>query len=366
MKHTFLAAIAAAALLGGACSQAPAGWSVQGTVADVDSAKIILEGFNNGHWYVIDSLEVDQDGSFAYTADAPAAYPDVMRISLNGRSIYFPVDSVGQVEVTTTAADFGLRYTLAGSPDAAAIHSLDSLINASIETVGVDSTLRCDALKQQLFATAFADQQSVMPLYYLINRSVGRKPLFDINHRADMRLYGAVAQRFSILCPDDPRTAYMVQTYQQALAARSGLTAEYEVPTASLPADIVRYDINGTEHSLAQVASKGNVVLLSFTSYDLESSPSYNALLNTIYEKHHANGLEIYQLAFDGDESMWKLRAKNLPWIAVWNTTTDGDAVLLSYNVGALPMTFIIDRNGTIAERVVDPTNLEKIVAKYL
>ena len=158
----------------------------------------------------------------------------------------------------------------------------------------------------------------------------------------------------------------MVQTYQQALAARSGLTAEYEVPTASLPSDIVRYDINGTEHSLAQVASKGNVVLLSFTSYDLESSPSYNALLNTIYEKYHANGLEIYQLAFDGDESMWKLRAKNLPWIAVWNTTTDGDAVLLSYNVGALPMTFIIDRNGTIAERVVDPTTLEKIVAKYL
>ena len=63
---------------------------------------------------------------------------------------------------------------------------------------------------------------------------------------------------------------------------------------------------------------------------------------------------------------MWKIRAQNIPWIAVWNSTTDGDSALLSYNVGALPMTFIIDRSGTIAERVVDPTTLEKLLAKYL
>lgn len=366
MKHTFLAAIAAVALLGGACSESPAGWSISGTVADADTAKLVLEGFNNGRWYVIDTLAIADDGAFCYTAAAAAAYPDVMRISLNGRSIYFPVDSVDQLTVTTTAAEFGQRYTLAGSADAAAIYSLDSLINTSIAAVGVDSTLRCDALKQLLFTTAYADQQSVMPLYYLINRTVGAKPLFDLNRRADLRHYGAVAQRFNIVRPDDPRTTYMVKTYQQALAARSGATTEIELPTVALPADIVRYDLNGTKQSLFDLASKGNVVVLSFTSYDLESSPAYNALLNTVYEKHHANGLEIYQLAFDGDESMWRLRAKNLPWIAVWNSASDGDAVLLHYLVDALPMTFIIDRSGTLAERVVDPTTLETTITKYL
>ena len=366
MKHTFLAAIAAAALLGGACSQAPTGWSVSGSVAQADSAALVLEGCNNGHWYIIDTLELTSDGSFEYTADAPAAYPDIMRISLNGQSIYFPVDSIDNVQISTNAAEFAANYTLSGSADAAAIYSLDSLINQSIEKVGVDSTLVSATLKYQLFTTAFANQQSVMPLYYLINRTVGQKPLFDINNQADLRLYGAVAQRFNITRPDDPRAAFMAQTYKQALAARSNTTTEIALPTASLPADIVRYDVNGNKRSLVEAASKGNILILSFTSYQLESSPAYNAILNTIWEKHHAAGLDIYQIAFDADESMWKIRAKSLPWTAVWNSTTDGDAVLLNYNVGALPMTFIIDRSGSIAERVVDPTTLETTIAKYL
>lgn len=38
----------------------------------------------------------------------------------------------------------------------------------------------------------------------------------------------------------------------------------------------------------------------------------------------------------------------------------------MQYNVGALPMTFIIDRQGNIAARVTDPTKLAAEVARFI
>ena len=39
---------------------------------------------------------------------------------------------------------------------------------------------------------------------------------------------------------------------------------------------------------------------------------------------------------------------------------------LMNYNVGTLPSVFIIDRSGTIAERVTDIKKLESSVASHL
>ncbi|MDE6134581.1 MAG: hypothetical protein K2F79_03295, partial [Muribaculaceae bacterium] len=83
------------------------------------------------------------------------------------------------------------------------------------------------------------------------------------------------------------------------------------------------------------------------------------------YELYHSKGLEIYQIAFDDDEVAWKQAAANLPWTAVWNSPADGSALLYTYNVGAVPMTFVINRHGDISERVTDPAMLPKTVAKY-
>ena len=62
----------------------------------------------------------------------------------------------------------------------------------------------------------------------------------------------------------------------------------------------------------------------------------------------------------------WKRKADNLPWITVWNSPVDGAEVLMQYNVGALPVTYVIGRDGTIAERVTDPAKLAAAVARAM
>ncbi len=44
----------------------------------------------------------------------------------------------------------------------------------------------------------------------------------------------------------------------------------------------------------------------------------------------------------------------------------DGDKLLRTYNVGMLPISFVINRQGEVVERVADPTTLESSIRKVL
>lgn len=370
MKHKVLTAatILAAMCAATSCSH-KSGWSVEGAVDGLNGGKMALEGFNNGIWYVVDSIDVDGNGAFAYNSAAPAKYPEVMRLTLPGSgSIHFPVDSVDAITVHTTAASFASGARLGGTPAAVKMQQVDSVLREAQSRLGADGVLSDRATKRELTQYVIGDSSTVIA-YYVLNKSVGGKPLFNPADSFDSRIYGAVAQNFDTYRPEDPRGAVIRRYYFEGRKAL-GLLPESQSRTIELDAsgviDIVRYDNKGVEHSLADVASKGDVVVLSFTSYTGDFSPAYNVILNDIYSRYHSQGLEIYQIAFDSDEAVWKQSAVNMPWITVWNSPVDGASPLISYNVGALPMTYIINRNGEIAERVEDPSNLDSELKKYL
>ena len=71
-------------------------------------------------------------------------------------------------------------------------------------------------------------------------------------------------------------------------------------------------------------------------------------------------------MGYDASEFSWKDAAKNLPWTAVFDPAGAQSKNLVNYNVGSLPAIFIIDRNGTIAERVMDLNELEISVARHI
>lgn len=346
------------------CGHTEKGWSVSGRIDGLsDTVKVALETYNRGEWMPVDSLAVKSDGSFSYTSATAAPYPEIMRLTVDGSSIYFPIDSIDHITVTASAADMS-AYSLDGSTAAKAMASIDSLLNVNLRAKGI-AVITDRELKHELFRIAYADT-SVIPMYYLVNKSLDGYQLFSLANQADVRYWSAVAQRFSQVRPDDPRTDFLARAVTRARALNNGseTVAQIEVPETGL-FDIVRYDARGNRVSLADAASQGKIVVLSFTDYDMEKSPAYNAVLNQIWEAHHDAGLEIFQLDFEANESTWKLRAANLPWTSVWNSDSDGSDVLLQYNVGVIPMTYIIDRDGTIAARVLEPADLPDAVKKY-
>lgn len=360
MKARFLIPLAAGLLAVSSCS-VPEGWSVDGALQGApQGTRLALENFSNGRWLLVDSLTVGTDGAFGYDAQAPAHFPELMRLTLPGHgSVYFPVDSVDDVLVDASYDAFG-RARVSGTAAADVFARVDSTIAASGNAITPE-------LQRALASYITVDTTGIVS-YYIVSKSIGNTPIFPEDDTFGNRIYGAAAQVFSTYRPQDPRGEALRQAYFRGRTALGRMpqpqesTMEVE-QTGVL--DIVRYDPEGNRHSLAELARQGKVVILSFTAYDIPNSPVYNARLNDLYTAYHDRGLEIYQIAFDDNEVDWKAAARNLPWITVWNSPTDGDVVLRSYNVGAVPLTFIIDRNGDVRERIVDSNDLANAVARY-
>ena len=347
-------------LVAASCS-GPKGWSVSGNVAGLPQGSALAIEANNGNsWYVIDSVSVADNGSFTYSAEAPVPYADIMRLTLPDKgSIYFPVDSVDAVSITADAANYGVNHKLAGTGMAEIFGVVDSIVAATPEV---------DDLRKKLVNFITTDTTGLVA-YYVVSKAKGATPVFNSKEPFGNRVYGAAAQVFATYRPLDVRGQALKRAYFEGRMAMGHVTTSEETVLEASEAgliDITRYDDKGVSHSLAEIAGKKGPVILSLTDYGSEVSPAYNALLFDIYNKYKDRGLEIYQLAFDGNEVSWKEAARNLPWITVWNAPTDGVGVLMQYNVGALPLTYIIDRNGDIGARVTDPDQLEKTVARYL
>lgn len=343
------------------------GWKVEGSVEGAQGRKLAIEQNVSGSWIVLDSIAVDNEGKFAFTADSAAAYPDLYRLSLDGRKLYFPVDSLDHISINTNADDFGGRYSMKGSTAALKIAGADSLIYASINAKGLDKALADSTLKIQLYELIIADPE-VMTAYYLISRNFDGKALFDINSRKlDYNILRAVATKFRQQRPDDPRTKFLEMRVAQEMKRRNPEAYEREITAVvtNMPADIESVDINGKEHKLSDFVGGGHPAILSFAAYSAEQAPAYTMVLRTVYDKYKERGLKIYQVSVDATEPEWHRLAQNLPWTSVWSAAIKQGNPLISYNVDALPMTYIFDAEGNLAERVTDWQTLESDMARY-
>ncbi|MDE6270254.1 MAG: DUF4369 domain-containing protein [Muribaculaceae bacterium] len=362
MKRILIPAMALLA----ACTPGSKGWSVDGTVKDGEGRRMAIEAFNAGNWYVVDSVTIGSNGTFSYKAETPAPFADVYRLNLDGRCIYFPVDSIDAIKIDADTAAFSSNYTLSGSQAAEKIQAIDRLIAETVATRGEINALSDSTLKAKLSDIAINDTTCIAA-YYIINKNIAGRPLFDLTQRRDLGVVGAVAQRFADHRPDDVRTKWLSAIFlnarRQLFPSNTGLTMEVE---ESGLIDIVRFDNKGQRQSLAEVAGKGVPTVLSFTSYELESSPAYNIILADLQKRYTPERLQIYQIAFDTDEVEWKQKADNLPWITVWNSPVDGSDVLMKYNIGALPIAYVINKQGILTERITDPEKLAAAVAKVM
>lgn len=220
-------------------------------------------------------------------------------------------------------------------------------------------------LKRELGGMIIADPAGIVS-YYIINKQINGKRIFNPDNRRDNKVIGAVANAFDQYRPTDPRTRYLRALY---LAHRPSTRSSEPTDTVHATEigffDIVLTDNTGATHTLSDVVNRNKVVVLNFTAYLADWSPAYNLELAKAYEKYHNSGLEIYQIGLDEDEFQWKQSAKNLPWITVYNPSTNGVDLLMKYNVQALPATFII-ANGELAKRVTDVTAIGSDIAAHL
>lgn len=336
---------------------------------------------------VLDSAKIGSDGTFSFSADAPAD-PEFYAITIGTRRINFAVDSTETITFSARLDTLERGYDVSGSDEARMMRLTDLAwqrlqdralaVASDWSLLPRQKTERIDSLE-----TAFRLQvrdsvilrapQSAAALYavtlqglHVALAGAERHLIFDpTGDRHNAKCFAAVATAWQNFHPASPRTAPLCAFAEEAMRATAKPAERIlEVDESKIRSTgILSFslpDADGREHPISEM--RGRVTLLDFVRHSDSRSAARTRLLRSLYEKYHAEGFDIYQVSLDEDEHYWKYATAQLPWLSVHD---DGTVARL-YAVTALPTFFVIDRDNTIVLRSQPDTDLEAEVRRLL
>lgn len=132
--------------------------------------------------------------------------------------------------------------------------------------------------------------------------------------------------------------------------------------------DVQALDESGKRIALSDYAVKGKYVLLHYwASWCAPCNKSMPDLV-AIYDKYQKHGFEIIGVAIERTKKDWTTAIKNLniTWpqmsdLSYWDSNT-----LKAYGVAAIPYTILIDKEGVIIEKNIQPKELDELLEKLL
>ena len=338
------------------CSKQPT-FTVSGTLTNSQDQTIYLERTALLATTIVDSCHIDTDGNFSLKASAPT-FPDFYRLRIGSRSLPLAIDSTEQVQVTTSLDSMPYTLNIIGSEASLQIAQLRA--SARTETREV--------LREQTQKLILSNPHSLIAYYALFFKHNGT-PLWDMADPSDRRLYQAVATSYNLWMPEYNRTKALynqvLEHMQTERSMRSQLAAQQliaESENAFL--DITLSDAKGQTQPLSKY--RGKVIILDFSSTEMEQYVAYNFELRELYNQYHKRGLEIYSVSIDRNQLAWEDATEHLPWTIVRAYENDAVQVLTQYNVQSLPTLFLFDREGNVQGRYTDFTALEADINKYL
>lgn len=351
--------LAASAVLAGLLASCGGGsqFKIEGTVDGASDKSLVLEKSDfHGFWIPVDSVRTDASGRFSIKAEAPAS-PEIYRLSMGDRFVYFPVDSTETVSLVTTDKDFGHSFTLDGSDNARRLAAFEK----ELLSLGKPDSAAMVQFKRDVYTKYIKDGQGSIVGYYVLTKIFGDKPLYDPSDREDAKYYAAVATQFGQFRPDDPHGRMVKQVSISAMKARNkaeGKHAVVEAPEIKV-LDIDLPDENGKNVKLSDVVGKGKPVAVIFSMMTDENSHVFNRELAQVYNAK-AGAVQFYQVSFDSGQYEWREAAKNLPWITVLDPAGNASSAIVDYNLSVLPAVFIYNAAGELVDRAESIADLKK------
>lgn len=139
----------------------------------------------------------------------------------------------------------------------------------------------------------------------------------------------------------------------------------YPAPKPGEPApDFTKTDTAGQRVTLSQY--RGKVVLLDF--WATWCGPCIVAMPDLMdrWERFRNRDFIILGVSLDSDPSQWRgfIRTNNIDWVNVLDTNPN--AISRRYNVGGIPMTYLIGRDGKIIAAANYIENIDELIEDAL
>lgn len=371
--HKVITLALAVAAMAGVTSCNEKKFHIDGTITGAADSTLYFENMGLDGAVKIDSAKLSEDGTFAFEGTAPTA-PEFYRLRIAGQFINIAVDSTETITVKAQYPQMATQYEVSGSEDCQRIKEL-SLMQSSLQAqvnaiarnpelgaqAAADSVSRIvEAYKTRIKTEYIFKAPMKASSYFALFQTIyaGGQPVLLFNPRTseqDIKVFGAVATSWDTFYPNEKRGENLhniaIEGMKDVRYLRSQQQAEEieasKVNTSGI-LDFTLTDNTGAARSLSSL--KGNVVLLDFHLFADQNSMKRIMSLRELYNKYHAQGFQIYQVAIDGDEHFWKTQTAALPWIST-RVDDNTSSVLQIYNVQQVPTFFLLDRSCNVVKR---------------
>lgn len=357
---------------------------VEGSISNAKDSLLFLENVGIEEITVVDSVRLDEDGSFSFDGAAQDA-PEFYRLRIAGQIINVSIDSTETVTVKAQYPQMATEYEISGSDNCLKIKELalkQIALRQRAIAISENENLTVDATNDSILGVIRQYKEEIKKdyiyaepdkayAYFALFQTLGDMLLFNPRaDREDIKAFAAVATSWDSLYPNSARGANLHNIAIEGMRnirinnAAQAQTIDASKVTSAGIIDITLPDNKGKQRSLSEL--KGKVVLLDFHVFATENSPARILLLRELYNKYHAQGLEIYQVSIDPDEHFWKQQTAALPWINVRDGQGLQSQTLALYNVQGIPEYFLIDRSNSIVGRSQNIKDLEKAIKNLL
>ena len=380
MKKYLLFALAVLAMA--SCTEKK--FHVEGNITNAKDSLLYLENVGIEDISVIDSVRLDEDGAFSFSGAAQEA-PEFYRLRISDQIINLSIDSTETVTVRAQYPQMATKYEVEGSDNWLKIKELAlKQIDLQQRAIAVsedeqltvkqtnDSILQMiNRYKEDVKANYIFKEPNKPYAYFALFQTLGNMLLFNPrNDKDDIKAFAAVATSWDTYYPNAERGANLhnialegMRNVRIAEAERAATIDADKVQTTGV-IDLPLRDNKGRLRHLTDL--KGQVVLLDFHVFATNDSPTRILMLRELYNKYHAQGLEIYQVSLDPNEHFWKQQTAQLPWISVREEDGLQSPTLSLYNLQGVPEFFLIDRGNNIVGRTQTIKDLDQAIKNLL
>ena len=384
MKHIFkAAAVVLAALSVASCNNNK--FTVEGQISGAEDSVLYFENVGLEGINVLDSVKLSDAGDFSFSQDANQA-PEFYRLRIADQIINVSIDSTETVQVKGQYPGMASNYTVSGSDNCDKIRELAlKQIDLQAKAIALQSNTELGIVKAndsiQTLIDAYKDEVKRNYIYkepykayayFALFQAIGNYLIFNPrNNKDDIKAFAAVATSWDTYYPHAERGQNLHNIAIEGMKNQrivESQNADIQVDASKVQEagvlDIALLDNKGVQRHLTDL--KGQVVLLDFHIFAMDDSPARIITLRELYNKYHAQGLEIFQVSLDPDEHFWKQQTAALPWINVRDEDGVNSSRLTLYNIQAVPDFFIIDRGNNLVKRAAQIKDLEAEIKELM
>ena len=379
-------AIMMAALFLASCTEKK--FHLSGNIDNATDSLLYFENMSLNGPVTVDSVKLGKDGSFSFDEKAPEN-PEFYRLRIANQIINIAVDSTENITIKASYPTMSSQYDVKGSSECDKIKelalmqmNLQAQINALINNPNIPYQAEGDSIQRLL--NAYKNTVKLQYIYKEPMRAYAYYALFQTiyvgnqtalifdprSRKEDVQVFAAVATSWDTYYPGSERGKNLHNIAIEGLknvriiqAERNQTIDANKVNTSGI-IEVALPDNKGNIRKLTSL--KGKVVLLDFHAFASKGSTARIMMLRELYNKYHAQGLEIYQVSLDPDKHFWKESVSALPWICVHDENGANSAFAAQYNVQTIPTFFLIDRQNVLQKRDAQISDIDATIKSML